>query len=174
MGTEVEISWTFVIFALIAICGLIYYAIDNTGNQSVQPQHITDLENITLLRENIPQHSFVEIYRRFPFDAQGDPQYQEIKNLDAQYTKSVHRFVYYWNETFHLKQAGCQSASFDPKMMDEITTIETCLAKMHDTLMSYCSIDSDVFRTFQDHTESVHEWFRDLRRRNQGQMRNFC
>lgn len=160
-----DTPWLVIALVVVIVLGLVYRWVEDQPNPSVQTS--TDLEIITLLRQDIARVTFVELYRRFPFDTR-DSKYQEIQALERQYSTAVHLFVYYWNEACHIQHS---SPVFAPEMFTHMQKIEDCLKHLNDTMMMYCNVESDAMRTFETYSESVYEWFRDLRRRNQGAVR---
>lgn len=164
-------SWLVIALVVLVVLGLVYRWADDQPNPSAPTS--TDLEIITLLRQDIARVTFVELYQRFPFDTR-DSKYLDIQALERQYAKAVHLFVYYWNEASHLATSmGAQTPTYAPEMFTHMQEIEDCLKHLNDTMMMYCNVESDAMRTFETYSESVHDWFRDLRRRNQGVIKGF-
>lgn len=151
-------EWLVVVLVAFVVCAFLYVNM-NDSNQQMQTQ--TDLENVTLLRQDIPRYTFVELYQRFPFDC-ADRKYHEIKNLERLYSSAVHQFLYFWNESIQ------HQSSYAPEMLTHMDKIEDHLNQLYDIMIQYCHVESDGMQRFETYSESVREWFGDIRRRNQG------
>ncbi len=168
-----DTPWLVVALVILIVLAMVYTY--NADSSTSQTQTSWDLESITLLRQDIPHVTFDELYNgRFPFDVT-DSRYQDIKNLERVYSTAVHRFVYYWNETVHLRSDPTSAgATYAPEMFTEMTKIEESLKQLYDVMMQYCNVESDAMRTFEVYSDSVHDWFHDLSRRNQGLVRGLA
>lgn len=158
-------SLVWIVLVIVCVIGLVYYLNENMQNDLHRTEQHTDLEMFSVLREDIPRVTFIELERRFPFDL-GDPQYLKIEKLKRHYYAIIHRLVYYWNESVQLQKV------FPPELFDFVENLDICLNDLHDILIQYCNVESEAVRTFDTYHEEVCNWLQDLKVRNQGKLRN--
>lgn len=156
-GTE---NWFTLGWIMFLVLALGYYVYQSARDSHRSTEGGGDpLKYITLIREDVPRYSFVELYRRFPFDCT-DIKYLQIKELEQEYSQATNEFL-----DFHQHKS--------PKMFVPIGRIEDCLESLYDIMMQYMNKESDVFRKFELYSGDVFDWFDDLRREHQADLKQF-
>src|SRR5579872_4857808 len=164
-----EAFWT--VSAIVSIVGLLIWFLHNQSMQSLRT--VKDVDSVhfqTVLQQDIPRHSFLVLYdARFPFDTT-DREYQSIKTLEREYSDAMRCFMTDWI-AFQTADSVVSALERHEAVVARMNRVETLLDAIYDLLAKYMSVECDDMDTFQDSKEEVHEWFDEIRRMHQAQMR---
>lgn len=177
-------TWTVVVFVIVALACLGWY-VYQSSTQCLPRQSIHETDRMeTILRQDIPRYSFINIYDRFPFDVT-DPKLKCIQQLEKKYMSTVDHFIRTWkssgqetppNQTqpepnepsAYIRAVRPQIQFALNNTMFQITDL---LNELYDVLIGYCDVKSENMLAFQDSCEDVYELFEDIRRLQQARIR---
>ena len=148
-----------VVVASVVAIGLLIWYLHQRSMNSLAVELDRDFNHCkTVMCQDLPRHSFVVLYQRFPFET-SDMQFIELQRLEDDYSRAVADFL----EAYDTRETGL--------LMAQINRLTELLQALYDKMAAYTHVQSNDMETFQDYSEELYDWFDELRRTHQSNLR---